>query len=540
MLPEIEFSSGSTAIKYAVAIITLLSILVSSLLIINIIRHILLKPINVLNKATAEISMGHLETTIDIESDDEIGELAKSFNDMTSNLKESSDQVKFLAYHDNLTGLPNRLMFKEYLEPTLARAKRNNEIFAILFLDLDDFKRVNDSLGHKAGDKLLQNIATKLSKCLRDEDFISHLEEKGTYSSNIVARLGGDEFIILLTDINKTYSASFIAERILTEFKKPEMIEGHELFMNTSIGISLYPEDGDTPDELIKHADIAMYSAKKSGKNNCKNYSSNLNKSAEIRLNMELKLRKAVTNGEFILHYQPQIDLKTNKLHGVEALIRWNDPEEGMIPPVKFIPIAEENGLILDITEWVLFESFKQNKAWQDAGLPFITISSNISGIDIARRDLNSLIHKVIDETKINPEYVEIELTESVMMSSDIDVVGILKKIRDTGVTIALDDFGTGYSSLNYLLQFPIQTLKIDRSFIIDIEHSKTKSSITSSIIDMAHTLNLQVVAEGIENQEQLNIMNSHNCDIIQGYYFSKPVESKDIERMLLNEKSKS
>jgi diguanylate cyclase (GGDEF)-like protein len=420
VLSEDEFISGSNAIKTAVAIITL-----TSLLIMFILRKILIHPINLLNKATTDIALGHLDANIDIKSNDEIGMLATSFNNMANNLKESSDQVKYLAYHDNLTGLPNRLMFKEYLEPILARAKRNKEIFAILFLDLDDFKRVNDSLGHKAGDKLLQNVSMKLSNCVRDEDFISRSNEKIDYSTNIVARLGGDEFIILLTDIDKPYSASIVAERILTEFKKPEFIENHELYISTSIGISIYPYDGDTSDTLIKNADLAMYDAKNEGKNIYKNFSTSLNDSAKRRLNMDTKLRKAVENGDFILHYQPQINLETNKINGVEALIRWNDQEEGMIPPNTFINIAEENGLIMQITEWVLFESCRQNMAWQDAGLPHINVSSNISGVDIARRDLNSLIKKSIDLTKINPKYVEIELTESVMMSTTYDVVGI-------------------------------------------------------------------------------------------------------------------
>lgn len=537
ILSEDEFKSGSSTIKNAVAIITLISILFTTLLIIFVLKKILIHPVSLLNKATTEIALGHLDTNIEIKSNDEIGELASSFNNMANNLKESSDQIKYLAYHDNLTGLPNRLMFKEYLEPILARAKRNTEIFAILFLDLDDFKRVNDSLGHKAGDKLLQNISMKLSNCIRDEDFISHSKEKIDYSTNIVARLGGDEFIILLTDINKPYSASIVAERILAEFKKPEFIDNHELYMSTSIGISIYPYDGDTPDILIKNADLAMYDAKDEGKNIYKNFSSSLNDSAKRRLNLDTKLRKAVENGDFVLHYQPQINLETNKINGVEALIRWNDPEEGMIPPNSFISIAEENGLIMQITEWVLFESCRQNMAWQNAGLPHINVSSNISGVDIARRDLSSLIKKSIELTKINPKYVEIELTESVMMSTSYDVVEILKKINETGVSIALDDFGTGYSSLNYLLRFPIQTLKIDRSFIVDIEQSNTKSLITSSIIEMAHALDLKVVAEGIEKEEQLNILKSHNCDIIQGYYFSKPVESHILESMLIREK---
>ena len=537
ILPDKEFQSGSQTIKTAVSIITLTSILLSTLLIMFVIKHLLISPINILNKATKEISLGQLDTNIDIKSNDEIGELANSFNEMTLNLKESNEQVKYLAYHDSLTGLPNRLMFKEYLEPILARAKRNDEIFAILFLDLDDFKRVNDSLGHKAGDILLQNIALKLTRCVRDEDFISHRDSNTDFASNIVARLGGDEFIILLSDIGRPYEASIVAERILLEFKKSETIENHELHVSSSIGISVYPNDGDTPDVLIKNADLAMYHAKESGKNIYRNFSESLNKSAKIRLSMENKLHKAIENGDFILHYQPQINLNTNKIYGIEALIRWNDPEQGMIPPNDFIYLAEENGLILEITEWVLYESCRQNKEWQDAGLPPITVSSNISGIDVSRRDLYSLVQKTLTTTKLNPEYLEIELTESVMMSSGTDVVGVLNKIHETGVSIALDDFGTGYSALNYLLRFPIQTLKIDRSFIIDIEHNNTKSSLTSSIINMAHTLDLKVIAEGIEKEEQLNILKNHKCDIIQGYYFSKPVESHVIEAMLTREK---
>jgi len=537
VLPESELFSGSKNITSAVILITVLSIIISTSLIAFVLSFILIKPINILNKATTDISLGKLDSNIEIKSDDEIGELAKSFNEMALHIKESNDQIKFLAYHDNLTGLPNRLMFKEYLEPVLARAKRHNEIFAILFLDLDDFKRVNDSLGHKAGDKLLQTIAIKLTKSVRDEDFISHGEKNNDNASNIIARLGGDEFLILLTNLNQPYAASIVAERILIELKKPEVIENNELYISTSIGISIYPDDGDTSETLIKNADLAMYHAKDSGKNIFRNYSASLNETAKTRLNMENRLRKAVDNGDFILHYQPQVNPATNKLHGVEALIRWNDPEHGMIPPNDFIYLAEENGLILQITDWVMYESCRQNKAWQDAGLPNIVVSTNISGIDIARRDIYTLIQQVIDTTKLSPEYLEIELTESVMMSSDLDVVGLLRKISESGISIALDDFGTGYSSLNYLLRFPIQTLKIDRSFIIDIEHNKTKSSITSSIINMAHTLDLKVVAEGIEKEEQLNILKRYNCDIIQGYYFSKPVEHQVIESMLTNEK---
>lgn len=534
ILPENEFNAGTQKITTAVIIITTFSIIISAILILFVLNYILIKPINILNNAAKKISIGKLEPIKNIESDDEIGELTQSFNEMTYYIKESNEQIKFLAYHDNLTGLPNRLMFKEYLEPVLARAKRNNEYFSILFLDLDDFKRVNDSLGHKAGDKLLQTVAMRLSKSVRHEDYITTRNSDST--SNVVARLGGDEFIILLADIHKPYIASKIAERILTELEIPEAIDGHEIHMSTSIGISIFPDDGNTADTLIKNADLAMYNAKELGKNTYCNYSSELNKKAKIRLSMENRLRKAVDNGDFVLHYQPQINPITNKISGVESLIRWNDPEHGLIPPIEFIPIAEDSGLVLKLTDWVLHESCRQNKEWQDMGLPPIIISSNISGIDIARRDLKKVINNALSANQLSPEYLEVELTESVMMSTDIDVVSILREINEIGVSIALDDFGTGYSSLNYLLRFPIQTLKIDRSFIIDIEHNRTKASITSSIIEMAHTLDLKVIAEGIEKEEQLKILKQHKCDVIQGFYYSKPVESQFIVEMLNND----
>lgn len=534
VLPENEIHQGAKKITSAVIIITIFSIIISAALIIFVLRYILIKPITILNDAAKKVSVGKLEPIKNINSDDELGELTLSFNEMTYHIKESNEQIKFLAYHDNLTGLPNRLMFKEYLEPVLARAKRNNECFSILFLDLDDFKRVNDSLGHKAGDQLLQSVATRLSKSVREEDYVAIRGDEN--ASNLVARLGGDEFIILLTNIHEPYIASKVAERILHEFKLPEVIEGQELHMSTSIGISIYPDDGNTADLLIKNADLAMYNAKEIGKNTYSNYSSSLNKKAKIRLDMENRLRKAVDNGDFILHYQPQINPTLNKITGVESLIRWNDPEHGLIPPLDFIPIAEENGLILKLTDWVIYEGCRQNKEWIDMGLPPITVSSNISGIDIARRDIKSVIKNALYENQLDPKYLEVELTESVMMSTDIDVVSILNDINELGVSIALDDFGTGYSSLNYLLRFPIQTLKIDRSFITDIEHDKTKSSITSSIIEMAHILDLKVVAEGVEKEEQLNILKQHNCDVIQGYYFSKPVENHIIVDMLNDE----
>jgi diguanylate cyclase (GGDEF)-like protein/PAS domain S-box-containing protein len=434
--------------------------------------------------------------------------------------KKQEDWIKRQAYFDSLTGLPNRRLFHKQLVSALLEDHGNGNMMAVLFLDLDRFKSINDTLGHTVGDNLLRVTANRLLGCLRETD--------------IVARLGGDEFTILLTNIRQRQCAVEVAERIIKSLSEPFHIQGYEFFLTTSIGISFYPNDGETYESLIKHADTAMYYAKEGGRNNFQIYTADMNTKALERLVIENYLRKALENSELSLYYQPVVEVNSGKIMGMEALLRWDNPELGRVSPNDYIPIAEETGLIVPIGEWALRTACAQNKAWQDAGYPPLRIAVNLSARQILQGNIVEAVSNILQETDLDPKWLTLEMTETIMQNSD-EAITLLHKLRLMGVRISLDDFGTGYSSLSYLKRLPINTLKIDQSFVRDISRDSVNAAIAKAIIEMAHTLRLNVIAEGVETEEQLSSLRDMKCDHMQGYLFSKPVPSKEFERLLVN-----
>ena len=424
--------------------------------------------------------------------------------------KLAEQQVQFLAYYDALTGLPNRTLLQDRLAKALAGARRRKEKVAVLFLDLDRFKVINDSLGHSLGDLLLQEVAERLRKGARELD--------------TVARLGGDEFLIVLTSVKEVSDAAVAAERIVKGMTDGFVVEGHPLSISCSLGISVFPEHGTNSETLIKNADAAMYCAKESGRNTFRFFTENMNAQAVERLTLENSLRLALVRKELFLVYQPQIEIATGRITGLEALIRWQHPTLGLVPPDKFIRIAENSGLIIPIGEWVLRTACAQARKWQDEGLPALPIAVNVSAVQFRQEDFCELIRNVLREVGLGPQYLELELTESLLLSSADVTLSVLRELRAMGLTLAIDDFGTGYSSLSYLKQFPISKLKIDRSFVRDVAVSPDDAAIATAIISMAKSLNLRVIAEGVENEAQMSFLRARQCDEIQGYYFSKPL----------------
>jgi diguanylate cyclase (GGDEF)-like protein len=416
----------------------------------------------------------------------------------------------------------------------IALARREQNKMAVLFLDLDNFKRVNDTLGHHVGDQLLKEMAARLSSILRAADFVYQEEYQGT--SEVLARLGGDEFIILLPKVNDSHAAAKVASRILEIMKEPFRFDGHELYNGASIGITLFPNDGTEVNDLIKRADIAMYHAKEQGRNNFQFYSDSYNLATSEQLSLESRLRRALDNDEFELYYQPQVQAETGKIVGLEALLRWNDPEHGIITPDNFIPIAEDSGLILPIGEWVLYQACRQSRAWKDAGLPPVFVSVNVSGIQLQRQELASIVDQVLSETGLEPDLLELEVTETTLMKVKQKVIDDLEAMKQKGLTISLDDFGTGYSSLNRLRELPIGKLKIDRSFVQGMISDPQDAAIVSAILFIARSLGLKTTAEGVETPEQAVRLAGDNCDYLQGYLLSRPVPAADVAELLKKE----
>lgn len=434
--------------------------------------------------------------------------------------KKAEELIKYQNYHDNLTSLPNRLLFRDRLDLALAQAKHNQQMFAIFSLDLDRFKLVNDILGHQMGDRLLQGVAKRLAKCI--------------HGGNTVARMGGDEFAILLADISEVEEVGRVGEVVLETLKSSFNLNGSEIYVTTSIGITLYPSDGEDAETLLKNSEVAMYRAKERGGSNYQFYTPSMNAKILERVALENSLRHALELEEFCLYYQPQIDINSGKIIGVEALVRWQNPKIGLISPAKFIPLAEETGLIIPLGEYVLRSACIQSRVWQKIGLPPLKMAVNLSIRQFQQENLVEMIAGVLSETGLDPQWLELEITESVAMK-DVDfTINILRELRDMGIQIAIDDFGTGYSSLNYLKNFPINTLKIDKSFVRDITINSNDAAIAATIIVLAHNLNLSVTAEGVETQEQLQYLKEQKCDKMQGYLFSRPLPCEEIEKILI------
>ncbi len=533
VLPERELRAISRELGIVVAGITLLTILVTTLSMMVAMEYQIIRPIQGLRGLSKEIGRGNWSINVSgATAGDEIGELASAFEEMAGNLQQSSERANFLAYHDSLTGLPNRTMFKEYLDRSIASAKRNQQPLALLFLDLDNFKQVNDTLGHHAGDVLLQAVAGRLTQVVRGDDYVAR-ESAQSWPDGVLARLGGDEFIILLPSIPDSDAARAVAQRLIGIFRKPFIVIGQECFVTTSIGITVYPGDAADSDELIKNADVAMYHSKENGKNTYQYFDNAMNVAAIERLKLENRLRNALELNRLELYYQPQIHSATLEVEGVEALLRWRDPDDGLIPPSEFIPIAEASGLILPIGEWVLHQACGQARAWRKAGFPPRLVSVNISSVQFARQDVPSIVREALARSRLDPRCLEIEITESIIMSDPETSVRMLDEIKSLGVRLALDDFGTGYSSLSYLRRFPIDTLKIDRSFIQELDAKPADAEIVGAIAALAHSLRLRVVVEGIETERQLRAVEDRRCEIIQGFLFCRPLPADEIVHFL-------
>jgi len=440
------------------------------------------------------------------------------FRDVSA-ARAASSKMAHLAQHDYLTGLPNRMLLADRINQAVSSAKRNKEQLAVLFLDLDRFKDVNDSVGHFVGDQLLQSVAQRLVACGRQSDTVS--------------RQGGDEFVILLPRISRAEDAAIRAQKILAALARPHEIAGNELYIQASIGISTYPSDGCDAETLLKSADRAMYSAKDNGRNNYEFCRPELNARAAERQSLEGQLRKAVERREFVLHYQPKIDLQTGEIVGVEALIRWLRPGQGLVAPAQFVPLAEECGLIVPIGQWVLREACAQLFAWHAQGLPPVAISVNLSAAEFRTRNFAAGVAAILRESGLDPRLLELDLTENTLMNPADMTTTALRELRELGVQLALDDFGTGFSSLSYLSKLPINALKIDRSFIREINSGTNYAAMTTAVIDLAKSLKQRVVAEGVETRDQCNFLRIQGCSQGQGYYFSRPVPAAQCAELL-------
>jgi len=456
--------------------------------------------------------------------DSELQKVAESLEEKvesrTQALTKLTEQLEHQAYHDALTGLANRTTFDNHLKLSIEKTRRYGGKLAVLFLDLDRFKIVNDTLGHTIGDKLLIEVAKRFSNCMR--------------ASDTLARLGGDEFGILLASTDSTCNAIDVAQKLREVISEPIEVEGYCLHPSTSIGISMFPDDGDSASVLLKNADAAMYRSKDSGRNQISFFSPEMNVQANRRLELENKLRHAVREGLLQVHYQPRCDAVSRKIIGVEALARWNDPQEGYISPAEFIPLAEECGLIGAIDEWTMQTACRDVLYWHQNGCPDISLAVNFSPVQFARKDPHDIIKRILEQTGFRGDRLELEITESLFGPDSINVSSTIEKIRELGIKISVDDFGTAYSSLSRLKQLPLHTLKIDQSFVRDLGKDQDDGIIVRTIITMAHNLNLNVVAEGVETEMQYNFVKQHGCDVVQGYLFGKPAPAKEIEALLL------
>lgn len=525
------------------AFFTSLLVVFGALITILITRHIV-APIRNAAAIAREIAGGQLGRQLEVGSRDEISDLALSFNQMidrlreyraqvedyrrtleekvdqrTQQLKEATEHAFRLAQHDMLTDLPNRAMLTEYLHQTLAQATRHQRRVAVLFIDLDHFKNINDALGHDAGDTILKAVASRLLHSVRESD--------------TVARLGGDEFVVVQPDILDERDVTTVLHHILDTLAKPFELSGKEFNISGSIGISLFPEDGQDTSTLIKHADTAMYSAKECGRNTYRFYTADMNARVVERLKMESSLRRGLERNEFFLVYQPQVDIASGSIIGLEALLRWNHPEEGLVSPSRFIPIAEDSGLILPLGEWVLRTACAQEKSWLEQGFEPGRVAVNFSMRQFEQQNLVQLVAQVLSETGLDTGRLEIELTESMISRNPDKTISTLVSLREMGVTIAIDDFGTGYSSLSYLTRFPIHKIKIDRSFVLSIGKDSSAEAVINAIIAMARSLELTTIAEGVETEAQLAFLRAQECGQMQGFLFSRPLTTEKATELL-------
>jgi diguanylate cyclase (GGDEF)-like protein/PAS domain S-box-containing protein len=439
--------------------------------------------------------------------------------------KIAQHELYKLAHHDNLTGLPNRILLEDRIQQAKAFSHRMNSPFAVLFLDLDRFKIINDTLGHSVGDELLRLVAVRLKRTLRETD--------------TVARIGGDEFIILLSSVKDRADVTILCDKILKSLVAPFALRDHELFITTSLGVCMYPDDGQETEDVMKKADIAMYHAKSLGRNNVQFYNDDMDQNASRRFVISNSLRRGLENQEFRVYYQPKLDVLSGRIVAMEALARWEHPELGLLSPVEFIQLAEENGLIMQLGEWILRESCLQNVKWQSEGITGLRVAVNLSGYQLQHTALLATIRKVLKETGMPADLLELEITESVIMQNPDFIVSVLSVITELGIHISIDDFGTGYSSLAHLKRFSVNTLKIDKSFVRDVDFSSTDAAIATAIIAMGNSLKLNVIAEGVETQAQYDFLRDNNCDQVQGYLFCRPLPPSELVELLKKNQQK-
>lgn len=552
--PRTIYKTGQEAIRYYLSSFMILAILFSGL-ILWLLRSLIIRRLEKLDHEVANIAAKKtVKQRVDASGTDELSSVSHEINLMldtiqssqeqleqrveerTQELKQANIQLKQeiterraverelvvhkenlvrLAHYDDLTHLPNRVLFNEILNKAIVNAKKKNASLGILFIDLDRFKAINDALGHSTGDAVLKEMATRFSRLMR--------------SSDILARLGGDEFIVLLNEIHQAETATDIANQILKVSSDPVKVGSHEFHISTSIGICMFPKDGESLEDLQKNADMAMYKAKRQGGRSYLFFSTEMNTIANQHIEMETALRRAITNKEFILYFQPQLNLKTGEINRVEALIRWAHPTHGMISPMSFIPLAEESGLILEIGEWAIQEAARICCLWKAQGFEKITVGVNISPKQFQHQDVAGIIANVLKETGLSPHSLEVEITETAIMNNVEEAIIKLNRIKSLGVEISIDDFGTGYTSISYLKQFPVSILKIDRVFVKNLPDNQNDAGITTAVIGLAHSLGLHVIAEGVETLEQLTFLSENDCDMIQGYYLGRPVPYQDI-----------
>lgn len=521
------------ALYLVVTIPVMLAVLAVANLVLSRLQRFITDPILALSKVSEQISrLGDYSIRAQLTSSSEIGLLARAFNAMLDRIERRETEleaeiaerkrVEFkldrLAHFDNVTGLHNRHFFNERLESVIIRSEQFNERTVLMFIDLDNFKSVNDTLGHDVGDELLRMVSQRLGETLRFDD--------------VICRIGGDEFAIILENVKQTSVASMIAEKCLAALAQPIAIGGNEIHIGASIGISIYPDDAASTHELLKYADTAMYYAKNGGKNGYRMFSPSMQDDARKRFTIDNNLRRALERNEFMLHYQPQVDLQSGQITGVEALVRWMHPDLGIISPAEFIPVAEDTGLIVPIGEWVLREACRDTKEWHDEGFE-LRVAVNLSGRQLKEDGFVNSVLDIVRQAQLAPSFVELELTESMLMDASPNVLEKLHAIKAAGIQFAIDDFGTGYSSMSYLKTFPVSCLKVDRSFVRDLPHNAEDAAITKAIIAMAKSLKMEIVAEGIETFEQGEFLRSNGCHKSQGYYYSKPLPAAQLRELL-------
>jgi diguanylate cyclase (GGDEF)-like protein len=457
--------------------------------------------------------------------------LAGALHDITGR-KDAEEQIRRLAYYDPLTGLPNRMLFGETLARAVAQAARHQRRLAVMFVDLDNFKRVNDTLGHRAGDELLRLASARLASTLRAHDTLSR--QSASHGASSIARLGGDEFIVLLTDVPSASDAAGVARRLVEVLREPVTVQGTEVFVGGSVGVAMYPDDGTDTDTLLMNADTAMYRAKASGRGAYQLYDRTMNDRALDHLRMETRLRRALERDEFVLHYQPRVDVVSGCIVGAEALIRWQHPERGLLPPADFIPMVEEAGLVIPIGEWAIRTVCKQSAAWTKGGMRPLSIAVNLASTHLRERGLPDLVREALREFGVPARSLEIEVTESILLADPELSISIAQQLAEMGVQLSIDDFGTGYSSMGYLKKLPIAALKIDRSFVRDLVTDPDDEAIVSAIIALAHSLKLRVVAEGVETAAQLERLQTMECDEYQGFLTSRAVEPDEFQALMM------